>query len=797
LFVVITTLSDDLLMEKGPYRITAERLQGLGLSVKNLDVTLGRLAMETDFEKPGLTPKPSLTSLRDWDMKLLSRYKPFYAPICDQCCLCTYGKCDLTRGKKGACGIEMHTQQARTVLFACTIGAATHTAHARHLVNHLIRKYGSDHPIALGYEVNVEMPHARTVLGIKPTTLADLEYICGYVEEQLTHALSAVHTGQESSYLDFESKALHVGMLDHLAMEAADIAQIVTYNFPKGDANAPLAQIGTGVLDLSKPAILSIGHNVADSVEIIDYMEKHNLGHPSETVEVAGLCCTALDMTRYHEEAKIIGPMSHELRFIRSGISDVLVLDEQCINTGSLVEAQKVRTPVLAASEKACYGLPDLTERKVDEIVDALATYTIPGALVLDPEKVGAVATLVALRVASVRKKQKLIPDSSSISKLAAYCSECGKCRRNCPINLPISEAVFAAKRGDLSKLAQIYDLCLGCARCENECPHSVPVHSLIVGAAENKFRTQKYRVRVGRGPILDTEIRNVGQPIVFGEIPGVVAYVGCSNFPNGGIEVAKMAEIFLKRRYIVLASGCSAMSIAEYQTENGTSLYEEYPGGFEGGGLVNVGSCVANAHITGACMKIANIYARRPLRGNYEEIADYTLLRIGACGVAWGAMSQKAASIATGCNRLGIPVILGPQGSKYRRLFLGRRDDVKSFEVIDARSGEKSSAVAQPEHLLYAAESMEEAIVLTSKLCIRPADTTKGRMIKLTHYVDLTKKTYGRLPEDLPLHIRTEADIPITYKDEIVEFLREKGWHPSEKPAIDPTLLQRLVHRS
>jgi acetyl-CoA decarbonylase/synthase complex subunit alpha len=782
-------------VEKGPYRITAEGLQGLGLAVKNLDVTVGRLAMEVDFEKAGPTPKPSMTTLRDWDMKLLSRYKPFYSPFCDQCCLCTYGKCDLTRGKKGACGIEIHTQQARTVLLTCIIGAATHTAHARHLVDHLMEKYGRNHAIALGYEVNVEMPHARTVVGIKPRTLADLEYICGYVEEQLTHCLSAVHTGQEGNHLDFESKALHAGMLDHVAMEAADMAQIVTYNFPKGDADAPLTQIGTGVLDLSKPVILSIGHNVADSVEILDYMEKHELGQPGELVEVAGLCCTALDMTRYHEEAKIIGPMSHELRFIRSGMADVLVLDEQCINTGALAEAQRVRTPVLAVSEKACYGLPDFTERKVEEIVDALATYSIPGALVLDPEKVGAVAPLVALRTASARNKYKVIPDSSSLKRLAESCTNCGMCRRDCPINLPVSEAVYAAKTGDLTKLAQIYGLCIGCARCENECPYSIPVHSLIVGAAENKFRTEKYRLRVGRGPILDTEIREVGQPIVFGEIPGVVAYVGCSNYPNGGVEVAKMAEIFLKRRYIVLTSGCSAMSIAEYQTENGTSLYEEYPGGFEAGGLVNVGSCVANSHITGACMKIANIYARRPLRGNYEEIADYTLMRIGACGVAWGAMSQKAASIATGCNRLGIPVILGPQGSKYRRLYLGRRDDVKSYDVIDARSGEKSPAVAQPEHLIYAAESMEEALVLTSKLCIRPADTTKGRMIKLTHYVDLSKKTYGCLPEDLPFHIRTEADIPITFKDEIIGFLKEKNWRPSEKPSIDPTLLPRLVY--
>jgi acetyl-CoA decarbonylase/synthase complex subunit alpha len=193
--------------------------------------------------------------------------------------------------------------------------------------------------------------------------------------------------------------------------------------------------------------------------------------------------------------------------------------------------------------------------------------------------------------------------------------------------------------------------------------------------------------------------------------------------------------------------------------------------------------------------MKVANIYARRKLRGNYEEIADYTLNRIGACGIAWGAMSQKAASIATGCNRLGVPVILGPQGSKYRRLYLGRKEDRESFKVIDARTGEEAYVEAAPEHLIYAAESMEEALVLTAKLCLRPADTTKGRMIKMTHYVDLYRRVYGRLPEDLPSYVRTEADVPLTLKDEIMSFLKAKGWQPREKPSIDPTLLPRLVY--
>ena len=102
----------------------------------------------------------------------------------------------------------------------------------------------------------------------------------------------------------------------------------------------------------------------------------------------------------------------------------------------------------------------------------------------------------------------------------------------------------------------------------------------------------------------------------------------------------------------------------------------------------MNVGSCVANAHIAGATIKIASIFARRNLRGNYAEIADYVHNRVGAVGVAWGAMSQKAAAIASGFWRLGIPVV-GPHGTRYRRMLLGRADHEADWDVHDQRTGE------------------------------------------------------------------------------------------------------------
>lgn len=313
-----------------------------------------------------------------------------------------------------------------------------------------------------------------------------------------------------------------------------------------------------------------------------------------------------------------------------------------------------------------------------------------------------------------------------------------------------------------------------------------------MIGAAGRTIREERYKIRVGRGPIQDIEIRRVGAPIVLGEIPGIVGFVGCSNYPGSWKEVAEMADEFARRRYIVTTSGCAAMSIAMYKNEEGIGPYEAHPGIFDAGGIVNVGSCVSNSHISGAAIKIASIFARRKLRANYEEIADYVHNRVGAVGVAWGAMSQKAFAIASGFWRLGIPVIVGPHGSKYRRMLLGRKDHEEDWYVIDARTGKRVYVGPTPEHLFCAAETKEEAMVMMPKLCMRPSDTTKGRAIKLTNYIDLHKRLYGIWPDDIPLFVRSAADIPITMKEEVMKILEEKGWKEREIP--DPTLLPRLI---
>ena len=760
--------------------------------IKNFELSIGKVINDNYAEPMGPTPMPSMSTLRDWDMKLLNRYKPFYMPDCDLCCLCTFGKCDLTAGKRGACGIDMAAQSSRIVLLACCIGSATHTAHSRHMIHHLIEKYGRRFPLDIGgLNIKVEAPITRLVTGIKPETLGDLDDVLEYAEKEITQCLAVAHTGQEGNNLDFESKAFHVGMIDHIGMEVGDIAQTSTLGFPKAEPEAPLVSLGIGSVDLSKPVIMAIGHNVIPSVGIIDYAKDHKV---DDKIEVVGLCCTAHDITRYYNRGRIIGPISWQLRFVRGGFADVVVLDEQCVRTDVFDEAQKVHAPVIAASEKNCMGFKNRTNDSADEIVSDLVSGKVPGVLILDPDKVGEVAVRTAQLIAPVRKKMKNLPSFDEIKQIAKTCRQCNLCRRSCPQDLKLPQAIKAAGEGDLAPLTDLYEYCVGCGRCEEACPEKMMIHSMIVKAGEKFMLQENNLCRCGRGAVQDVEIRNVGSPIVLGEIPGILAVVGCSNYPKGGKDVYDICREFASRRYIVVVSGCSAMSAGSYRNSEGKTLYEEFPGGFEAGGVLNVGSCVANSHIAGAAIKVANIFAKRNLRGNYEEIADYIYNRLGAVGLAWGAYSQKAAAIAAGFWRLGIPVLVGPHGVKYRRMLLGREDKPEDWEVYDARTGDKVNVGPAPEHLFQTVETPQEAMVSIAKLCIRPNDTWKGRSIKLSHYVHLHKRHYGCMPQDLHLFVRTMADVPMTLKDEFTKILEAHDWKETVIP--DPTLLPRMVRK-
>ncbi|MCX6002319.1 MAG: acetyl-CoA decarbonylase/synthase complex subunit alpha, partial [Chloroflexi bacterium] len=198
--------------------------------------------------------------------------------------------------------------------------------------------------------------------------------------------------------------------------------------------------------------------------------------------------------------------------------------------------------------------------------------------------------------------------------------------------------------------------------------------------------------------------------------------------------------------------------------------------------GVINMGPGVSSAHISGAAIKIASIFAALPLRANYEVVADYILNRVGACG-------EEELALATGCNRLGIPVIVGPRCIKYGRLYLSKPGET-DWSVMDGRSKQVvDTGEPSPEHLINLLADKGAVIVALAKLCMRRNDTPQGRATKLTHYIGLHRQYFGKLPADAHLFIRRASDIPIFFKKELQAQLGEIGWQ--EKPVLSlPTLV-------
>ena len=664
---------------------------------------------EDNWEPLGHTPLPGILELRDWDRRLFRTWEPFYVPVTDKCSLCTYGECNLSDAGRGVCGMDARTMQARLTLKACCAGLAGILAGARRIIDFLVDVKGRDLPVYLGDKVGIEAPHIRTVLGLKPVVLGDLERTLCYIEDQLTLLLASGNTGCEASIGDLESKAMHASMLAHVAMEAQELAASSGFAFPSSKADTAFVDVGWAAVDKQKPIILVAGSDTVLAVCLVDYLRHSNL---EGKIEVAGVGPVAHDLVRYSPTAKIAGTLSGLPVFLRSGHADVVMCGGGNLLTDIAAETRATGSAFIATDAGTAYGLEDRSTGDTEEILIALQREK--ALLVSDPVKAAAVAVEYALKLSPSRGKATLQDE--------AVLHESGK-------------------------------------------------------------------MRVGRGPVMDTEIRKVGAPLVLGTIPGVIAIVGGSNYPGPNGDIADIAEEFARRKYIVALAGDSAVAAALKTDAEGKSIYERFPPDFDAGGVINIGSGVSAAHISGAAIKIASIFAALTLRANYEVVADYILNRVGACGLAWGACGEDELALATGCNRLGIPVVVGPRCIKYGRLYLSKAGET-DWSVMDGRekrvvdTGEPS-----PEHLINLLADKGSAVVALAKLCMRRNDTPQGRATKLTHYIGLHKQYFGKLPDDVQLFVRKGSDIPIFFKKELQAHLNEAGW--SEKPVLSlPTLV-------
>ncbi len=742
------------------------------IKVEGFEVSIGEVVKE-EFNPP------DVLDLRCWDVLLVSRYLPKIVPTFTQCALCTYGPCDLTK-MRGVCGIDSYGNHVRILTLAVSLGLSNITNRAIKMYKISREVLGEDYDVKISPEITISTPNISLITGYIPKKIKDFEKILNYVLNQNSKIQDSLTVFREYNPLDLASRMLHLGMLSHISCEIVDTLELLMLKNSGIELTPQIVKVKVSLEMLEKPTILYVGESLIPILKVLSILKRMNLGKPGDFINIIAASCNVANI----EGVVFLGSPIYAIPIIRLGIPDVVIIDDTCISGRIVEECIKHSISIITISDSTTFLAQNISGKDINEKIDNLLKSGIVYVDNIDNAVEIAVLTCLKIhgkKIINIVKNLNL--DALNIVKDCDYCGECVKV---CPLNLDIVDAIKKLRDGNEEAIVNIVKRCVWCGLCEDKCPKKVRLLTLFSKYLQNI----EISISTRASPLSDQVIRSIGAPIVLGEIPGVIAFVGCLNIRESVEDIVKIVHELLKRGFIVITSGCISQLVGKYRTEEGLSLYEEY-GELGRGCIINIGTCTALSEVSGIAIRVANIFAGRKIKGNYEEIADYILNRVGACGIGWGASTHKILSIAVGFLRLGIPIIVGPQCSKLGISLEGV--DVEKFVGIDMKTGKKVPTGPAPQHLLYLAKTPEECLIMAVKLCIRPGDTSKGRAVKLSHYIDLYKKFYGKLPPDLHLFIRDETDIPITYKDEVMQYLKEVGWKPWEYISTDVTISERV----
>ncbi|MDY6857228.1 MAG: hypothetical protein SWO11_21505 [Thermodesulfobacteriota bacterium] len=738
--------------------------------------------------KVWLTPYPHAKDIAEWDNFLLERYQPLYTYTQNECKDCFQGPCDLI-DRKGACGITLDIFQAKLSLQSACKGLAMHLSTCKELLEHCLKEYGEDKEIKWGNNTVYGLMNVNILISDSPRTLKDVRNALTYAEGQLSELLTSANVGYENSIIDLESKALHAGSVLLFVM---DLSEWLKYNFfdfiwaPDKDLAdipafpPPTTEVGLGAVDRSKPVLVFIGNDFIPAWMAAKYIKDNGL---EDKIEVTGIGSVGHDLVRFHDQAKILISPTRANKVLRLGMGDVIVVSDTCTKADILEEALKTDSKVIVTSFSQTYGLEDRAPDPVDNILSDLEKETSV-VMISDTKKAGEVAVRLVQKIKGTRKDSYLLTEEE-IKKYAAKCTDCDACFRACPASLISCETLKAARDGDFSKLADIHDKSSYCGMCEQACPENIPLMDMFLAANPEAIKEDNYKMRAGRGPITNLEVRDIA--ITMFSMPSAVAIIGCGNYPGAGSEVAQMAKEFVQSNYSVAVAGCIAQDVARYKDEKtGKTLFETYPGLYNPRCLTNCGGCSAQSLVASAPFyKLGYLAFRNPYKSTLAQEADF-IFRFATIVVLWGPATDLSYTVAAAHVRAGIPVIVGPNGMKFKRYLLGNKYDRSKWWMIHGNTGEKRETEPTPEHMLIPVENIDEAIALVPKLSFTFQEMENSRQNKFDLYFNAWKKRFGQWPDDWHIFVRKQSELPLTKKAKILRILEEEyGWEIDKKKGV------------
>ncbi|MDR2354907.1 MAG: anaerobic carbon-monoxide dehydrogenase catalytic subunit, partial [Clostridiales Family XIII bacterium] len=285
------------------------------------------------------------------------------------CCrICSMGPCRITpKASRGICGADAHTIAGRNYLRMAAAGSAAHSDHGREIThvlhktspdgNYKVRDEGKLLKLAAEWGIETEnrdiyeIAHAVAETGLmeygKPFgTLrfvdrateerkklwAETEITPRAIDREIAASMHMTNMGNTADAEALVRQSLRVGMADGWggSMMATEFTDILF-----GTPTARATESNLGVLERDMVNIIVHGHDpafsemvvvAAETKEMLDYARSKG----AKGINIAGLCCTANEVTMRHG-VRMAGNFLQQENALLTGAVEMICVDVQCI----------------------------------------------------------------------------------------------------------------------------------------------------------------------------------------------------------------------------------------------------------------------------------------------------------------------------------------------------------------------------------------------------------------------------------------------------------------------------------
>ena len=285
------------------------------------------------------------------------------------CCrICSMGPCRITpKASYGICGADAHAMSGRNYLRTAAAGSATHSDHGREIC-HVLHSANAEGPytvkdpdklisIAKEWEVETEnrdiydIAHEVAEVALmefgKPFgTLRNLKRATEErqkvweeekiapraVDREVSASLHMTHMGNTSDPEACVRQALRVGLADGWggSMIGTDFTDVLF-----GSPTIRTTSGNLGVLEENQVNIIVHGHDPCFSEMIVEAAETKEMtdyarSKGAQGINIAGLCCTANEITMRHG-VRMAGNFLQQENALLTGAVEMMCVDVQCI----------------------------------------------------------------------------------------------------------------------------------------------------------------------------------------------------------------------------------------------------------------------------------------------------------------------------------------------------------------------------------------------------------------------------------------------------------------------------------